>query len=195
MSVEREILFTGIGGQSVQLGALVLARAAAREGRHVMMLGTYGGTMRGGPTDSTLIVGDTPLTSPPIVARAWSAIVMHHAFFDPLRPKLGAGSLVVVNASLFEAELDRESLRVFDVPATAIATELGSPLAASMVLVAAYAALTGLLPLDALSAGMRESVPSYRRQHLETNDRALAAGYAAVPHGVVPAFPSTDRAA
>ena len=58
--MECEIMLSGIGGQGVQLGARVLAGAAAREDRHVMLLGTYGGTMRGGPTDSTLVVGDAP---------------------------------------------------------------------------------------------------------------------------------------
>ena len=41
--MEREILWTGIGGQGVQLAAQVFARAAVKEGRVVMMLGTYGG--------------------------------------------------------------------------------------------------------------------------------------------------------
>src|SRR5690606_41928167 len=45
---EREVMWTGIGGQGVQLAATILARAATLEGREVMSLGTYGGTMRGG---------------------------------------------------------------------------------------------------------------------------------------------------
>ena len=51
--MEREVLFTGIGGQGVQLAAKVLALAATRDDREVMSLGTYGGTMRGGKTDAT----------------------------------------------------------------------------------------------------------------------------------------------
>ena len=70
MAIEREILFTGVGGQGVQLAAQVLARAAVLEGRHVMLLGTYGGTMRGGNTDATLVVADAPISTPPIVSRA-----------------------------------------------------------------------------------------------------------------------------
>ena len=45
-----------------------------------------------------------------------------------------------------------------------------------MVIVGAYAAVTGLVGLDALVAGMRESVPAYRRQHLERNEAALRVG-------------------
>ena len=72
--MERELLITGIGGQGVQLAAQVLARAATLEGREVMYLGLYGGMMRGGNTDSTVVVGDGPIEAPPVVPKAWSAI-------------------------------------------------------------------------------------------------------------------------
>lgn len=186
--MEREILFTGIGGQSIQLAAQILARAAVHEGRHVLYLGTYGGTMRGGPTESTLLVADGPLESPPIVSKSWSALAMHDRFWESIAHKLRPHGVVVVNASLFGAPLDRTQLRVLEVPATDLASEAGSPLAASMVLTAAYARFTGLLALDSLIAAMHESVPSYRRQHLVTNEQALRAGFEAAPAGGAPAW-------
>ena len=63
--MEREVLFTGVGGQGVQLAAQTLARAAALEGREVMLFGVYGGTMRGGNTDSTIVIGDAPIQAAP----------------------------------------------------------------------------------------------------------------------------------
>ena len=116
--MERSILLTGIGGQGVQLSAQVLARAALREGHHVQYLGTYGGMMRGGNTDSTVVIGDAPIESPPLVSDAWSALVMHHEFWEPLRPKLGDGSVLVLNSSLFEGQADRERQRVFKLNVT-----------------------------------------------------------------------------
>lgn len=193
--MEREVLFTGVGGQGVQLAAQVLAQAAILEDRHVMLLGTYGGTMRGGNTDVSIVVGDAPITSPPVVSHAWSAVLMHHAFWEPLHRKLAPGSVVLVNASLFEAELERDSLRVFDVEATRIATEAGSALASSLVLIGAYAAVTGLVSVDSLAAAMHEALPPYRRQHAETNERALRAGFADAPAGAAPAWTDAGRAA
>jgi hypothetical protein len=35
---------------------------------------------------------------------------------------------------------------------------------------------------------MRGCVPAYRRQHLELNERALAAGYEAAPRAAAPAW-------
>jgi 2-oxoglutarate ferredoxin oxidoreductase subunit gamma len=194
VSVEREILFTGIGGQGVQLAAQVLARAAVLEGRHVQLLGTYGGTMRGGSTDATLVVADAPISTPPIVSRAWALCAMHHQFFAPLRGKLRAGSLVLVNSTLFQHELDRGALRVFEVPASACATELGSAVVGAMVLIGAFARITGLVSLASLEEAMRACVPCYRRQHVELNERALRAGWGAAPDAAAPAWLAEETA-
>jgi 2-oxoglutarate ferredoxin oxidoreductase subunit gamma len=193
MAVEREILFTGVGGQGVQLAAQVLARAAVLEGRDVMLLGTYGGTMRGGSTDATLVVADAPISTPPIVSRAWALCAMHHQFFAPLRGKLRAGSLVVVNAPVFQAPLD-PGWRVIEVPAGARASELGSPMVGAMVLIGAFARITGIVTLASLEEAMRACVPSYRKQHIETNERALRAGFELAQEGVAPAWRGEEAA-
>jgi Pyruvate/2-oxoacid:ferredoxin oxidoreductase gamma subunit len=187
--MEREVLFTGVGGQGVQLAAEVLAQAAVLEERQVMMLGTYGGTMRGGNTDATLVVADAPISTPPIVARAWSALAMHPRFFAPLRAKLRRGSVLVRNASVWEeAAGGCDDLRVFDVPATQLAGELGNPVVGAMVLLGAYARVTEIVALESLQQAMRGCVPAYRRQHLEWNERALAAGYECAPRAAAPAW-------
>ncbi len=203
--MEREVMLTGIGGQSVQLAAQILARASLLEGRHAMFLGTYGGTMRGGNTDSTVIIGDAPIVSPPIVSSTWSAMVMHHQFWQPLREKLRPDSIVVVNSTLFEnsfatADSATDSTapedvpRIFEVPATQIATDLGNALGASLVLLGAFASLTRLVGLDALLQAMRDSIPSYRRQHVGANETALERGFESLPPNGAPAWPTAGVA-
>jgi Pyruvate/2-oxoacid:ferredoxin oxidoreductase gamma subunit len=178
--VEREVMLTGIGGQGVQLAAQVLARAAVLEGRHVALFGLYGGQMRGGSSDSSVVVADAPVQAPPLLSRTWSAILLHHKYWEGLAPKIDAGGVVVVNSSLFEATLDRDRYRVFEVPATDLAASVaGSALAASMVMVGAFVAITALVGLDAALAGMREALPAYRRQHADANATALRAGFEA----------------
>src|SRR5205823_11704391 len=97
---ERELLLTGIGGQGVQLAAQVLARAAALEGRNVMLFGVYSGVMRGGNSDATVVVAEGPVQAPPIVSSAWSAIALHPRYWESLAPKLVDGAAVLLNSSL-----------------------------------------------------------------------------------------------
>jgi 2-oxoglutarate ferredoxin oxidoreductase subunit gamma len=186
--VERELLVTGIGGQGVQLATQVLARALTLEGRYVMSLGTYGGTMRGGNTDASLVFADRPISSPPIVASAWSGLIMHHRFWEGTHARLRPRAVLVVNAPIFDPEIDLSRFQAHAIPAVEIATANGSPLAAAMVMIGAYAGLTGAVGLDALNAAMEQSLPSYRRKLLDTNVAALKAGHAHVPPGRHPAW-------
>ena len=184
---ERELLITGIGGQGVQLAAQVIANAAVLEERDVMFFGIYGGMMRGGNTDSTVVVADRPITAPPVVARAWSAIAMHDEFWAPLEPRLRPGGFVLVNDSTF-AHTISAPVAVHRVGATELAAELDNPLGGAMVMVGAYGRLTGLVSLDALVEAMRGSVPSYRQQHVAANERTIRAGWDAVPADAHPAW-------
>jgi Pyruvate/2-oxoacid:ferredoxin oxidoreductase gamma subunit len=185
--VERELLITGIGGQGVQLAAQVLARAATLEGRSVMLLGLYGGMMRGGNTDSTVVVADAPIEAPPVVPKAWSAIAMHDEFWAPLEPKLRPDGLVLVNDTTFAATINAP-VTVIRLAATTVATDLGNPLGGSMVMLGAYAGTTGIVAQDALVEAMRQSIPPYRTQHIEANERALRAGWDLLPANAHPAW-------
>jgi 2-oxoglutarate ferredoxin oxidoreductase subunit gamma len=185
--MERELLITGIGGQGVQLAGQVLARAATLEGRYVMLFGLYGGMMRGGNTDGTVVIGDAPLLTPPLVSRSWSAIGMHDEFWEPIEAKLRPNALVLVNDSTFERATTAPcDLRRID--ATGIATGLGHALGGSMVMTGAYAAITGIVSTDALVEAMTASIPSYRTQHIAANERALRAGFDAVEPNTYPAW-------
>jgi Pyruvate/2-oxoacid:ferredoxin oxidoreductase gamma subunit len=185
--VEREVLITGIGGQGVQLAAQVLARAATLEGREVMYLGLYGGMMRGGNTDSTVVVADQPIAAPPVVSHAWSAIAMHDEYWRPVADKLRPGGLVLVNDATFTSAV-RDDVVLHRVPATTVATELGNALGGALVMLAAFAATTNMVSLDALVGAMRASIPSYRTQHIEANERALRAGWELLPASAHPAW-------
>ena len=182
--MERELLITGIGGQGVQLAAQVLARAATLEAREVMFFGIYGGMMRGGNTDSTIVVADEPITAPPVVSRAWSAIAMHDQYWAPIAAKLRVDSLVLVNDATFATDVPG----AHRVRATEIASEVDAPLAASLVMLGAYASITAIVGLPALVDGMRASIPSYRTQHIAANERAVRAGWELLPQGEVPAW-------
>lgn len=185
--MERELVLTGIGGQGVQLAAQVLARAAIAEGRSAQMFGSYGGMMRGGNTEATLVIADGAIGAPPTVAETWSAIFMHHDFSEPTRAKLRPGSLVLVNTTVFEGSFGDE-YQVLEVPATDLAVDLGNIMAASMIMLGAYAAATGMVALDSLDAAVTASLPSYRAQHVARNVAAIRAGFEVAPRGLSPAW-------
>jgi Pyruvate/2-oxoacid:ferredoxin oxidoreductase gamma subunit len=187
--VEREVLLTGIGGQGIQLAAQVLAEAALNEGRDVQLFGAYGGMMRGGTTEATLVLSDESIEAPPTVGSAWAALVMHHEYAEPVLQRIRVGGVVLVNTSVWAGPTDRACFEVVEVPATDRATEVGNVVTAAMVMLGALGALTNLVSLDALARAVTRCVPPYRRQHIEASTLALAAGARTVPAGTFEAWP------
>lgn len=185
--MERELVATGIGGQGIQLAAQALAQAAVREGREVLLFGSYGGMMRGGNTDASLVFADGPIETPPVISSCWVAMAMHHAYLRPVLDKLRPDSVLFVNTSVVE-EVPSPGCTVVEVPATELAVEVGGIMCASMVMVGAVSAATGLVSIDALAAVLEGALPSYRQQHRVLNERALRAGYDAGPEGIAPAW-------
>ncbi|HEY3830774.1 MAG TPA: 2-oxoacid:acceptor oxidoreductase family protein [Acidimicrobiia bacterium] len=183
--MERELLMSGIGGQGVQLAAEVLARAAITHGLEVQLFGSYGGMMRGGNTEATLVLADAPIEAPPTVASSWSAIAMHPEYAHSVVPRVRSGGLLFVNTTVFDSMPAPAHLaagvRVVPLAATAIAADIGNVMAASIVMIGAYAAVTELVTLDALVAAIAQSLPPYRAQHIALNQHALRAGYDAAP--------------
>jgi 2-oxoglutarate ferredoxin oxidoreductase subunit gamma len=187
-SVEREVLLTGIGGQGVQLAATTLGVAATAIALEVLVFGSYGGTMRGGYTAATIVVGDEPLQTPPEVDDAWAAIALHHDFWPEERDRLRPGGIVVVDSSVFRGEVGAPDSTVIAVPATQLAADAGFAQAGAMIALGAFAAATGIVTLESLTAAAHEVLPSYRAQHAEKNARALHAGWELVERPVVPAW-------
>ncbi|HVM66724.1 MAG TPA: 2-oxoacid:acceptor oxidoreductase family protein [Acidimicrobiales bacterium] len=186
--LERELLLTGIGGQGVQLAAQVVAKAAVAAGRDVQVFGSYGGMMRGGNTDATVVVGDGPIEAPPTVTNAWSALLVHPEFATPMLARVRPDGLVLYNATLFEHEPRAGAIGV---PATALG---GAPVNASLVMVGAYLAVTGLVTLDGAIEAVDDVLPSYRRQHVPGCQQALRTGYDAAPSARADAWPTTVTA-
>jgi Pyruvate/2-oxoacid:ferredoxin oxidoreductase gamma subunit len=193
--VERQVLLTGIGGQGVQLAAQVLAVAALSEGRDVQLFGSYGGMMRGGSTDATLVVADDLVESPPTVGSAWAALVLHHEYSAPTLGRVRDGGLVLVNATVWQGDLEGANLKVVELPASELALEAGNVIAAAMVMLGALCTVTRIVSLDALRDAARSSVPGYRTQHRELNDRALEIGVGALSGIVDEAWPAASTSA
>ncbi|MEO8602427.1 MAG: 2-oxoacid:acceptor oxidoreductase family protein [bacterium] len=193
--VEHEIVFTGIGGQGIQLMAKILAEAAVQEGRHAMLFGVYMGMMRGGPSESTVVLGDREIEAPPIIPHCWAILAMHPQGLDTLAQKLRPGGLLFANETLVKAA-PRHDIRAIGVPATRLAEQAGNIAGASMIALGAFAAATGVVPYERVVEVMRAALPAHRQQRADENARFLAMGAAHMaPLGAVSLLPAAAGSA
>jgi len=173
--VERVIIMTGIGGQGIQLVAKLLAQAAMREGKQVMMFGLFMGMIRGGSSESTVVIADREILTPPIVPSAWALLAMHPEGLPALGRKAEPGGVLVFNSSLVTAPV-WDGISGVPVPATEMAKAMGQPMGASMIALGALAATTGVVAVASLHAALGEVLPPHRRKLIDTNTLSITRG-------------------
>jgi 2-oxoglutarate ferredoxin oxidoreductase subunit gamma len=173
--METSTIISGFGGQGALFAGQALAYAGMDTGRHVTWIPSYGPEMRGGTAHCTVILSDDPIGSP-LVSHPDIAVVMNLPSMDKYEPLVVRGGVLVVNASLVERATERDDIRVIEVPATAIADELGDRRLANMVLLGAMLATTDLLPIAAVEKALAAHLPERHRHLLSANREALDRG-------------------
>ena len=176
--MERAIAMTGIGGQGIQLVAKLLAEAAIREGRQVMMFGVFMGMIRGGSSESTVVLADDEIVSPPIVPELWGVLAMHPEGLPKLAPKVRPGGLLVRNATMVIQRPGWDGVEDVAVPATDLAKEMGQPLGASMIGLGALAVASRVVELGSLVDALATVLPPHRQKHVAANRACLERGAA-----------------
>ncbi|MGQ9490461.1 MAG: 2-oxoacid:acceptor oxidoreductase family protein [Anaerolineae bacterium] len=177
--MHEEIIFSGFGGQGALFAGQLLAYAALDVGLHVTWIPSYGPEMRGGTAHCTVVVSDEPIGSP-LVRRPASVVALNLPSFEKYEPLVKPGGLLVYNQSLIPTRPGRTDIRYVAVPANEIAEELGNVRQANVVLLGAYLAASGLLPLQAVELALDNHLPERQRKFLESNKEALRRGAACV---------------
>lgn len=191
--MQTEVIMTGIGGQGVQLAAKTLATAGIAEGRQAMISAHWGGEMRGGQTEASVVLADGRLRALPILPSTWAAFVMHFKFWPEVRDRVRPDGIVVFNEDIVTTDLGLPSVITVPVPATTISTDLGARMGTSFVMLGAFCGLTELVSVESLVTAMRSLVPPYRTQHIEANETSIRAGHEWAQRPVVSAWMTSGR--
>lgn len=173
----EETIFSGFGGQGALFSGQLLAYSGMAEDLHVTWIPSYGPEMRGGTANCTVIVSEEEIGAP-IVRHPSAAVVLNGPSLEKYAPLIKAGGLIVVNSSLIEQKSEREDIRVIYVPASDIATELGNPRMANLVMLGALVQATGLVSFETIGQQLEEHLSARHRKWLEPNKQALAKGAA-----------------
>lgn len=172
---ERDIVIAGFGGQGVLFAGLLLAHAGLNIGLNVAWVPFYGPEMRGGTAGCVVVVSDEEIGSP-VVARPHAAIVMNEPSLVKWAPRVRAGGTLVVNSSLTTTRVARTDIRLLEIPASELASEIGNDKVANMVAVGALVAATGLLPMEAVEAAIPETLGPGKERFVEPNRDAIRRG-------------------
>lgn len=175
--MHEEIVISGFGGQGVLFAGQLLAYAGAAEERYVTWIPSYGPEMRGGTANCTVIVSDEEIGSP-LVKEPSAALVFNTPSMSRYASLVKPGGVLIVDSSLIEERSGRTDIREIDIPAKEIATEMGFPQIANVIMVGALAAATGVVKFETLEKTIDEHVGVRHRNALAANYEALKRGAA-----------------
>jgi len=155
-----EIRIAGFGGQGVTLSAIVLGRAASiHQGASATMTQSFGPGARGGACSAQLILSNSPILYP-YVTNPDILVVMSQEAATRFVPELKDNGILIVEQDLVRVGDLKPNTKLFSIPATRIAEELGKRMVLNSVMVGFFTAVTNLMEKDAVMKAVAESVPS-----------------------------------
>jgi 2-oxoglutarate ferredoxin oxidoreductase subunit gamma len=169
-----EIKIGGFGGQGVILTALVIGKAASLfEGKKSTMTQNFGPEARGGACSAQIIVSDEKVRYPYVTVPKIMVIMSQEAY-TKFEPELDENGMLLIEEDLVEPSPPRGKIRVFSIPATRIAEELGRKIVLNIVMLGFFTSVTGLLNADAVRKAIKDTVPKGTE---ELNLQAFEKGY------------------
>jgi 2-oxoisovalerate ferredoxin oxidoreductase beta subunit len=170
---EFRIKIAGFGGQGVLLLGQLIAEAGMDYGLDVSWLPSYGPEMRSG-TSNCHVRMSTKMVDSPLVSRPNVLIAMNEPSLRKFIPTADTGALVLYNGDAIPAGCFRTDVRMFALPFSSIADELGSPKVANVVVLGAFLVATGALPAGVVDSAMARVVKG--EKWLTIDRLALARG-------------------
>jgi 2-oxoglutarate ferredoxin oxidoreductase subunit gamma len=169
-----EIRFAGFGGQGIIKSGIITASAASiHAGKNAVQTQSYGPESRGGACKSEVVISDEEIDFPKVVEPDILVLMSQHAYIEYV-DDIKAGGTVILDPDMIPREKDSKNVKVFHVPATKIAEELGRKIVANIVMLGAFVAITGVLDENAVREAVKDNIP---RGTEELNLAAFQKGY------------------
>jgi 2-oxoglutarate ferredoxin oxidoreductase subunit gamma len=169
-----EIRFAGFGGQGIIKSGIITASAASiHAGKNAVQTQSYGPESRGGACKSEVVISEEEIDFPKVVEPDILVLMSQHAYIDYV-DDIKAGGTVILDPDMIPREKDSKNVKVFHVPATKIAEELGRKIVANIVMLGAFVAITGVLDEKAVKEAVKENIPKGTE---ELNLAAFQKGY------------------
>lgn len=172
-----EIRIAGFGGQGVILSAMILGKAASLyQDAFATMTQSFGPEARGGACSAQLVISPSPVLYP-YVTHPDILVILSQEAYTRFVPELKAGGTLIVEQDLVRLTDLTPNTRVYSVPATRLAEELGKRMVLNSVMVGFFSCVTQLLDREAVRKAVADSVPAaFRELNLNAFDRGFDYG-------------------
>ncbi len=169
-----EIRFSGFGGQGIIRCGLITGKALAiYDNKHATMTQSFGPEARGSACSSQLVVSDDRVLYPYIGAPE-ILISMSQEAYDKYEPELRPDGIMIIDKDLVKTRPLRGKIKIYAIPSTRFAEELGNRIIANLVMLGFFTAITEVVTSEAMKKALPGLVPD---RFLDLNIRAFDKGY------------------
>jgi len=102
-------------------------------------------------------------------------MALNRPSLEKFEPDVVECGLIIYDTSLIDIKVKRTDVEVLEMPVTKMADELGNTRTANMMMMAAYAAYTGMFSRETLYETLKSAIK--RKKLIEINKKAIDAGY------------------
>ncbi|MGB9778214.1 MAG: hypothetical protein C0193_02285 [Candidatus Bathyarchaeota archaeon] len=169
-----EIRFAGFGGQGIIKSGIITATAACiYSGKNAVQTQSYGPESRGGACKSEVVISEEEIDFPKVVEPEILVVMSQHAY-NEYAENVKTGGTIILDPDMVPHEKEIKNVKIFKVPATKIAEELGRKIVANIAMLGAFVAITGVLDKEAVKESIKVNVPKGTE---ELNLKAFEKGY------------------
>ncbi len=173
MAESIEIRFSGYGGQGIIKSGYIVGKAASIfDNKHATMTQSFGPEARGSACSAQLIVSEDRILYP-YITKPQILVAMSREAYEKFEPELDENGILIVDEDLVKPK-PRAQIKIFSVPATRIAEQLGNRIVANIVMLGFFTAVTNVVSYQAMKDAIPGSVPD---KALPLNLKAFEEGY------------------
>ena len=173
--MKEEIIIAGFGGQGVLSMGKILAYSGVMQGQEVTWMPSYGPEMRGGTANVTVILTDSPVSSP-ISHNFDTAIILNQQSMDKFEPMVKRGGVLIYDPNGIVRHPDRKDIEVYAIDATAESARIGNVRVFNTMILGGYLKVRPVVSLESVYKGLAKSLPERLHKLLPANEEALRHG-------------------
>ncbi len=170
----NEIRISGFGGQGViRCGYIIGKTAALFDRKHATLTQSFGPEARGSACSAQIVVASDPVRYP-YLTKPDTVVAMSQEAYDKFGSDITQHGTLMIDDDLVKPEAAPAGCRMYAIPATRIAEDLGNRIAANVVMLGFFTAITDIISVQAVRRALPSSIPS---RFLELNEKAFEEGY------------------
>lgn len=170
----NEIRFSGFGGQGIIRQGLILGKALSLfDNKFATMTQSFGPEARGSACSSQVVVSEERVLYP-YITKPEVLVAMSQEAYEKYEPELREGGILIIDNDLVRLKPSKRKIKVYGIPSTRFAEEIGNRIYANLVMLGFFTAVTKVVTPEAIKKAIPGLVPS---RYLETNIKAFDRGY------------------